>query len=121
MGDLHQPLHVGYGSDKGGNSAQVHFGSKGTNLHGLYDYGIIEYKELTLKQCLKSNTCTEKDAQGTVLDWAKESRSYLDSIYAANGQTITDAYVDNHFSIIKSQLNKAGYRLAGVLKASFGS
>ena len=121
IGDLHQPLHVGYGSDKGGNSVQVHFKNKGTNLHGLYDYGIIEYKELTLRQCLRSNTFTEKDTQGSVLDWAKESRSYLDGIYATNGQDISDSYVDTHFIIIKNQLNKAGIRLASILKASFGS
>ena len=58
IGDLHQPLHIGYGSDKGGNSFQLTFNSKKTNLHGLYDYGIIEYKKLKLKKCLKETNYT---------------------------------------------------------------
>ena len=31
IGDLHQPLHDGYGIDKGGNTVQVSFMGKGSN------------------------------------------------------------------------------------------
>ncbi len=119
MGDLHQPLHIGYSQDKGGNQVKVHFNNKLTNLHGLLDYGIIEYKELTLKQCLKSNTEKEDVTKGTVLDWAKESRSRLDAIYDTKGDTISETYTETNYTLIKSQLNKAGTRLAFVLKEVF--
>jgi hypothetical protein len=119
MGDLHQPLHIGYSQDKGGNQFKVHFNNKSTSLHGLFDYGIIEYKELTLKQCLKSNTEKEDITKGSVLDWAKESRSHLDAIYDTKGETISEAYTETNFTLIKSQLNKAGIRLAAVLKEAF--
>ena len=123
MGDLHQPLHVGYGSDKGGNSYQVHFNDKGTNLHGLYDYGIIEYKDLNLKECIKEHKYNSKEIdsiqKGSVLDWAKESRSYLDLVYNTDGHTISNEYVETNYPIIKSQIHKAGLRLAGVLKSVF--
>jgi len=33
IGDLHQPLHVGRGADKGGNDIQVQWFKKGSNLH----------------------------------------------------------------------------------------
>ncbi|HFS68232.1 MAG TPA: S1/P1 Nuclease, partial [Flavobacteriia bacterium] len=33
IGDLHQPLHVGHAEDKGGNTIQVQWFGKGTNLH----------------------------------------------------------------------------------------
>ena len=43
IGDLHQPLHVGYGIDKGGNSVEVGYVDKMTNLHRVWDSEIIEH------------------------------------------------------------------------------
>ena len=122
IGDLHQPLHIGYGSDKGGNSFQVNYNSKGTNLHGLLDYGIIENKNITLNDCLKYNKYNEVQianlCHGSVIDWAKESRSYLEGIYSTNKQ-IDTSYVETNSSLIKSQIQKAGIRLGGILKDAF--
>jgi len=122
MGDLHQPLHVGYGTDKGGNSFQVSFNSKGTNLHGLMDYGIIEYENINLKDCLKYKNYDYEQinslCNGRVLDWAKESRSYLGEIYSTNKQ-INETYLKTNSDLIKSQIQKAGIRLAGILKEAF--
>jgi hypothetical protein len=44
VGDLHQPLHVTDNGDRGGNCVPLHFGAKpeNTNLHALWDYGILE-------------------------------------------------------------------------------
>ncbi|MEC4048547.1 S1/P1 nuclease [Flavobacterium sp. SUN046] len=123
MGDLHQPLHVGYGSDKGGNTYQVQFHGKGTNLHGLFDYGIIEKQNISLKQCLKAKQYSKLDLQqiknGNPLSWAKESRSYLNDIYDTNGPTITEEYEERNAQIIKEQIFKAGIRLSEVLKDTF--
>lgn len=33
VGDIHQPLHAGYRDDKGGNTFQVQFDGKSSNLH----------------------------------------------------------------------------------------
>jgi len=41
VGDVHQPLHAGYADDKGGNTYQVQFGGRGTNLHSVWDSGLI--------------------------------------------------------------------------------
>lgn len=38
--DIHQPLHAGFGDDRGGNSYQVQALGKGTNLHALWDGGL---------------------------------------------------------------------------------
>ncbi|MFZ4107314.1 S1/P1 nuclease [Flavobacterium sp.] len=122
MGDLHQPLHVGYRSDKGGNSFQVNFNSKSTNLHGLLDYGIIEYQNIKLNDCLKYNSYNSQKianlCNGSVLDWAKESRSYLGEIYGTNKQ-IEETYLKTNSNLIKSQIQKAGIRLGGILKETF--
>ncbi len=85
VGDLHQPLHVGYGEDKGGNNYQINFYGRGTNLHSFYDSGIIEYKNLTLPQCLKAKTYTKEELSHIekidVVEWANQSRSFLPKIY----------------------------------------
>ena len=41
--DLHMPMHVGDNNDKGGNRTQVRFFDRGTNMHSLWDSGMIEY------------------------------------------------------------------------------
>ena len=41
MADVHQPLHAGYGEDRGGNSYQLQAFMRGTNLHAFWDSGLI--------------------------------------------------------------------------------
>src|SRR4051794_4208029 len=40
--DLHQPVHVGDRGDRGGNDLQLRFFGAETNLHRLWDEGIVE-------------------------------------------------------------------------------
>lgn len=123
IGDLHQPLHVGYGEDKGGNSFQINFYGKGTNLHAFYDSGIIEYKGLTLPECLNAKKFTKEELleieKIDVVTWANQSRSHLKSIYNINDRKLDDRYVDNNYSIIKEQILKAGIRLSSSLEKIF--
>jgi hypothetical protein len=123
IGDLHQPLHVGYGDDKGGNTMQINFNSKGTNLHSLWDSGIIEYKKITLTDCLNVNKYSKKEIRTlqniNVVNWATDSRTYLPQVYKTGGNKINDDYVDSSVPIIENQILKAGIRLAGVLNQVF--
>lgn len=41
VGDVHQPLHAGYLDDKGGNTYQLQAFMRGSNLHALWDVGLI--------------------------------------------------------------------------------
>lgn len=43
VGDVHQPLHAEDNDDKGGNTVQTQFFGKGTNLHAMWDGGIIRH------------------------------------------------------------------------------
>ena len=36
IGDLHQPLHVGYAIDRGGNTVEINFEGEPTNLHAVW-------------------------------------------------------------------------------------
>ena len=42
VGDVHQPLHAGYFDDKGGNMYQLQAFMKGSNLHAVWDTGLIK-------------------------------------------------------------------------------
>lgn len=123
MGDLHQPLHVGYGDDKGGNTMQINYNFRGTNLHSLWDSGIIEYKKITLPECLAANKYSKNEIRALqnidVVYWATGSRSYLPQVYKTGGNKINDEYVDACVPIIENQILKAGIRLAGVLNEVF--
>ena len=39
------PMHVGDNHDEGGNDTQVRFFDRGTNMHSLWDSGMIERDE----------------------------------------------------------------------------
>jgi hypothetical protein len=42
VGDIHQPLHAEDHDDKGGNGVHLTYFKKSTNLHAVWDGGIIE-------------------------------------------------------------------------------
>jgi hypothetical protein len=125
MGDLHQPLHVGYGVDLGGNKVTVSFpGTPQDNLHHVWDGDIIYNKHIALADCIKANS-GYTPAQIAVIQkvdvmaWLGQSRAYLTNVYAFQNGTITQAYIDQNAPIVEKQIGIAGLRLAGVLKAAF--
>ncbi|MBW4891622.1 S1/P1 nuclease [Mucilaginibacter sp. HMF5004] len=126
MGDLHQPLHVGYGTDLGGNKATVSFlGKPNNNLHHVWDGDIIYNKKIKLADCIKANS-TYTPAQIAaiqkvdVMAWLTQSRAYLNTnVYTFQNATISQAYIDHNAPVIEKQIGIAGLRLAGILKAAF--
>lgn len=123
VGDLHQPLHAGYKSDKGGNSVKVSLFGRETNLHALWDTDIIEMKGLTLDEVLKSSTYKPNEIAAlklvNIVSWTKDSRVYLKNSYNLTDAKISDVYIDSNYIIIKQQILKAGIRLAGILEHYF--
>ena len=123
IGDLHQPLHVGYGRDKGGNTVQLNYRGKGTNLHSFWDSGIINYQNISLKDCLKAKSYTTNEIKALqkmdLVTWGKDSRTLLGAVYDYKKAKVSDDYVAQSGELIKTQIQKAGIRLAGVLKAFF--
>ena len=45
--DVHQPLHVGLASDRGGNEIEVRYGTTVTNLHRFWDTDVIQLRGLS--------------------------------------------------------------------------
>ena len=52
-GDLHQPLHAGNGTDRGGKDFKVTWFGKSTNLHSVWDSGLIEQRALSYSEYAK--------------------------------------------------------------------
>jgi hypothetical protein len=46
IGDAHQPMHISRAEDKGGNTIQLQYEGKGTNLHSLWDSRLIDKEGL---------------------------------------------------------------------------
>jgi hypothetical protein len=126
VGDLHQPLHVGYGVDLGGNTVDVHFLSTSTNLHRVWDSDIINNKNITYAKCLAiaSGLPAEEitEIQNIdVMEWMLQSRALLDSVYDFSGVNITQPYIDKNAPLIERQIVAGGLRLASVLNERFSA
>ena len=125
VGDFHQPLHVGYGNDKGGNDVQVKYLSNPTNLHRVWDSEIIESENISANDCLQlyRNFSKSELAQLRVINvegWISEPRSLLNSVYdLKDGNVIDRNYVDKNKKIVEQQLLIAGIRLSAVLEHVF--
>lgn len=127
IGDLHQPLHVGIGEDKGGNDFQVRWFDEGTNLHSVWDTKMIEsygmsYTELADNAEELSKRQLEALQSGSVLDWMEDSRNLVKDIYAntESGEKLGYRYMYDYFTILRGQLQKGGVRLAQLLNDILG-
>ncbi|MCH8537687.1 MAG: S1/P1 nuclease [Alkalimonas sp.] len=125
VGDLHQPLHVGYDFDRGGNDIGVIFMGEVRNLHGIWDTGILlqlgfQDYEASIQR-LRSRLTEPQLAQwqqGEVLDWANESVVIVQQIYAEHvpGKPLDRSYALRHQETIETRLVQAAARLAWLLQ-----
>ncbi|MGB0836830.1 MAG: S1/P1 nuclease [Flavobacteriaceae bacterium] len=122
IGDLHQPLHVGHGSDKGGNDVKVKWFYKNSNLHTVWDSKMISSYGMSYSE-LCDNVDQLSDAQkaniqsGVLMDWVYESQNLAEKVYAScnPGDNLSYEYMYEYFPILRTQLQKGGLRLASVL------
>jgi len=122
VGDCHQPMHVSRAEDKGGNSISVKFMGQGQNLHGLWDYGLIDQEGLNYKQMAKQyDTATPAQIKqwqaDPVMKWVYESYLIANELYkeAAEDPDFKQDYYDTHIEVLRQRVLKGGIRLAGIL------
>ena len=132
--DLHMPLHVGENHDKGGNNLQVRWFDRGSNLHRVWDSGIIDRagrgEAVWLEDLITMDTeeARAEARKGTVEDRATESllaarEAYKDPRTAERmkpGTKLGDAYQARSLPVAKRRLYQAGVRLAWVLNEALG-
>ena len=124
VGDLHQPLHVGYGIDKGGNKIEVSLLGHTSNLHKVWDSEIIRHSRVTADGCLRlalSYSSGEKQAieKIDIIGWMNDSRSQLDQVYDFTDGIISEGYITKNTVLIEKQLIAGGLRLSALLNEIF--
>ena len=126
--DVHQPLHTGHTSDKGGNDIKVTWMNNPSNLHSVWDSGIIDAQQLSYTEyaAVINHTTAAQRAQwqkAPISQWLFESNQIADKLYSETktGDNLNAfKYSFSHIDVVNRQLVKAGVRLAGVLNAIFG-
>ena len=127
VGDIHQPLHVGTGDDRGGNEFTVVWFGEPSNLHRVWDSDMIDQKQLSFTELARFVMAPADDAQIdawqeiSVEAWAQESMAYRDQVYdVPQDREIGYAYSYRNFDTLKQRLLQAGVRLADVLNEIYG-
>jgi hypothetical protein len=130
IGDLHQPLHGGERHDKGGNDVKVTFNGKATNLHALWDSGLLlslGQTDAEIVQQLGDEIGRRTDiatlSGGTVASWVMESHDIARDIVYHNlpsSLEITPAYSDLARPVIYERLLRGGVRLGATLERALG-
>lgn len=132
--DVHQPLHVGDNHDRGGNLTQIQFLGEGTNLHRLWDSGLINEIDRNERawveriEPLLTRENIRAWSRGSVEDWVNESLEDAKSAYffpagarrpMESGKLLGKDYVTFARPILERRLAQAGVRLANELNHLF--
>jgi hypothetical protein len=139
VGDIHQPLHVSFEDDRGGNKISVVGGCQ-SNLHSVWDTCVVqaavgEDVDAATTELLKTITPAKIETwtHSDPWDWANESFTiserpetkyclrHGDSCELSPGEVKIDAaYIQVNAPVIREQLQKAGVRLAHLLDSTLG-
>lgn len=127
VGDIHQPLHVGNGEDRGGNETEVEWFYEDSNIHRVWDSEMIDdtqlsYTEFSAAINHPSDQQIENWQDKSILDWAYEAMELRDQVYdLPEDREIGYEYQYENRDLLDRQLLKGGVRLAGVLNEIYSS
>ena len=121
--DIHQPLHVGRQADRGGNAIGLRVDGERTNLHRLWDSGIIARDTgsrgryiASVMELVDANAADW--AAAPPREWAAESKGMRAFVYDF-GSAPGPGYLDEAGRLLRQQLARAGVRLAATLNGIF--
>ncbi|MBA2405930.1 MAG: S1/P1 nuclease [Bdellovibrionales bacterium] len=132
VGDIHQPLHVGRPSDRGGNDIKVIFLGKNMNLHSLWDSGMIstqdmdylEYARYLQGQDFLNFSFSAIDIPlDLIVDEAMAVRKqiYIFDVVKAGPIVIGQGYPERNLETMNNRLLLGGKRLASLLNEVFAA
>jgi hypothetical protein len=125
IGDLHQPMHVGNGMDRGGNDIKLKWFNAPTNLHRIWDSDLINLQELSYSEysdylMLNEDRGKIRKWQGDdVLIYIHESRDMRTQCYDFSGENLKWEYFYKHKNLLEKRLLQGGVRLSGELNRIF--
>jgi nuclease S1 len=129
VGDIHQPLHAGFGDDRGGNLFQLNYIGQGTNLHAVWDRLVFEVAGLSEAEYVATLQSRElPDAAvawhaGAAVAWAEESCRLIAELdlYPSRQGRLDRDYLEHMRPHAETRLQLAGARLAALLEAVLGT
>ncbi len=117
--DLHQPLHVGNGNDRGGNNVKVVLAGKTTNLHRVWDTSILAQAGRSdaawvkqLSRISRQQQTAWNNPDPTV--WIEESAAIRDKLYPT-GNNIDADYLRLWLPSVEQRLQQSAVRTASWL------
>ena len=126
IGDVHQPLHCGNGKDRGGNDIKVTFFWKPSNLHRVWDSGMIDYWKMSYTEYSTWIMASVKQDQiakwkeAPVKTWIEESVVYREQCYEFDDPSkLNYKYIYDHSDMMHQRLAQAGVRLAASLNNAY--
>jgi len=126
--DIHQPLHVGRVTDRGGNDVEVRAGNRPpVSLHHYWDTDVLPSKpSAEYRERLAANLAALPAARATEepAEWAAESLALRAMVYRFRPEpnapaTLDDSYVRAAHDIANERLVLAAARLAATLNGAF--
>lgn len=130
LGDIHQPMHLGHASDRGGNSWYVKYFNSSANLHGVWDSRLPEsahkWSYTEWQQQIDRATPSETAeilAEAYPEHWAEETYEICKNVYASTpvNTNITYDYIAEWTPVIEKQFLRGGLRLADMLNTLLDS
>ncbi len=121
VADIHQPLHVSYSADRGGNMTLVIFEGERLNLHELWDGKLLTREKRPNWKTLGARLARElgqREIPGsTPRDWADESLALTRRIYAElpADSKLKEDYFALHQPLATERITLAGRRLGLML------
>ena len=118
VADIHQPLHAGYAEDRGGNQYQLQAFMRGSNLHALWDVGLIKNLDLT-NEALTAKLLAKMGPAGgfSAASIAEESCRIVGTPGFYPDRKVDVPYIEQFTPVMEGRLATAGARLAVVLNA----
>ncbi|XP_010916395.1 endonuclease 2 [Elaeis guineensis] len=142
MGDVHQPLHVAFEADEGGNTIDVRWYRRKSNLHHVWDVNMIETAMRDFYE-RDVNVMIESIEKNITDGWSDEVSQWKacngDSVTCADkyasesiklacdyaykdvdeGSTLEDDYFFSRLPVVEKRIAQGGVRLAALLNRIF--
>lgn len=118
VADVHQPLHAGMAEDRGGNRYQLQFLLRWSNLHALWDSGLIHHMDAdapALAARLARQFWPSSPGSLSVRAAAEESCRIARQPGFYPPGTVDQAYISAYTPIVEQRLWLASVRLAALL------
>ncbi|SEA25222.1 S1/P1 nuclease [Pedobacter hartonius] len=122
LGDVHQPMHTARKEDLGGNKVNVTWFGQRSNLHRVWDEGLVDYQQLSYTEYAAAINHPTKEQ---LIKWRHDSlkETVYESYVACNKiYELTKAddklgyrYNFEFVDLLNEQLLKGGVRLAQIL------